>query len=281
MRRGPGSLRPYKALLGWVVVTTAALITIGVRVPTGAQAQGVGGRLFASQDQGQLQRGAQIYQQQCAQCHGGDGNGGTVRATGRPAPPLLGTDVASVDLVLRVGRMPPVGDPFDNRPRKPTVTGADREALLAWMSSAFSLTGQIPQVEVGDPRRGLEVYGAQCAHCHGSSGGGGVAGAGAYTPSITSYEPVVIAEAIRVGPFEMPAFSPTQISDLQVGDVVAFLSTVEKEQRTPIFGFVELNPVYAAALVALLAVVLVLSLLWIGGRPTWFPDPAREAEEKK
>ncbi|MGH8901610.1 MAG: c-type cytochrome [Egibacteraceae bacterium] len=243
------------------------------RVPTGAHAR-------ASQGQVQEERGALIYQQQCAQCHGGDGGGGTVQTTGRPAPPLRGVDVAYVDLTLRVGRMPPAGDPFDNRRRAPTVTDADREALLAWMSSAFGLVGQTPEVRVGDPGRGLEVYGAQCAQCHGSSGGGGVAGAGAYTPPLTSYEPVVIAEAIRVGPFEMPAFSEAQISDQEVGDIAAFLSLVDEERGTPIFGLVELNPVYTAAFIALVAAVLIFSLLWIGGRPAWFPDAQQEPEEK-
>jgi ubiquinol-cytochrome c reductase cytochrome c subunit len=281
-RSRPGRPRPLGALLGWGLLATVTTVAAFARAPASAQP--------GAPTQEQLQRGALIYQQQCAQCHGGDGRGGTVRGTGRPAPPLrsqgVGADstanpvtIASVDLVLRTGRMPPVGDPFDNRLRQPTVTGADREALLAWIRSAFGLTGQIPEVRLGDPGRGLQVYGAQCAHCHGSSGGGGVAGAGAYTPPLTSYEPVVIAEAIRVGPFEMPAFSPAQVNDQEVGDIAAFLRTVEEERTTPLFRLVELNPVYAGAFVALLSVVLILSLLWIAGRPASFPDLHRDEAE--
>jgi ubiquinol-cytochrome c reductase cytochrome c subunit len=276
--RDADSSRAHRALLGWGVVVVAIILVFVARVSITAQAQGTGGQSFVSQDQ--LQRGAQIYQQQCAQCHGGDGSGGTVQVTGRPAPPLRGTDVAYVDLVLRSGRMPPAGNPFDNRRRSPTVTGADREALVAWMSTAFGLSGQIPQVQIGDPRHGLQVYSAQCAHCHGATGGGGVAGGGAYTPPLTSYEPIVTAEAIRVGPFEMPAFSETQITDQAVGDIAAFLNMIAHERGTPIFGLVELHPVYAAAFVALLAVALVCSLLWIGGRPAWFPDPQQEPESE-
>jgi ubiquinol-cytochrome c reductase cytochrome c subunit len=270
--RGPGTPRPVRALLGWGVVAVV-LVTIVARIPLYAEAQ--------APRQPDLQRGALIYQQQCAQCHGGDGSGGAVQGTGRPAPPLRGTGVAYVDLVLRIGRMPPVGDPFDNRRLNPTVVGADREALVTWMSSAFMLSGQIPKTTVADPRRGLEVYAAQCAHCHGANGGGGVAGAGAYTPPLTSYGPILIAEAIRVGPFAMPAFSRTQISDQDVGAIAAFLRTIGEEHGTPIFGLVELNPVYAAAFVALVAVVLTCSLFWIGGRPTWFPDPQRDPQDPK
>lgn len=271
--RCPSKRSAFGALLGWGIVVAATMAAILAHAPADAQPE--------APTQEQLQRGALIYQQQCAQCHGGDGGGGTVRESGRPAPPLRGTDIASVDLVLRTGRMPPVGDPFDNRLRKPTVVGAEREALLAWMSGAFGLVGQIPEVQMGNAGRGLGIYSAQCAHCHGSSGGGGVAGAGAYTPPLTSYEPIVIAEAIRVGPFEMPAFSPTQISEQEVGDIAAFLTIVEEERRTPIFGLVELNPVYAAAFVALVAVALICSLLWIGGRPAWFPDPASPRDDDR
>ncbi|MGH8908398.1 MAG: c-type cytochrome [Egibacteraceae bacterium] len=260
-----------KALLGWGLLVAAAVGILVLKSSGGAQARQV--------SEAQRQQGALIYQQQCAQCHGGGGQGGTVPGTNRQAPPMLGLPVASIDLALRTGRMPPAGDPFDNRLRSPTVTGEDREALVGWMRQAFSLQGEIPAVQAGDPSRGLPIYQQQCAHCHGASGGGGVAGAGAYTPPLTGYPPVVIAEAIRVGPFEMPQFSQDQITDEEAGDVVAYLDYVEEERGTPIFGLVELNPVYAAAFVALAAVALLFSLFWIGGTPAWFPNPRKRPEE--
>jgi ubiquinol-cytochrome c reductase cytochrome c subunit len=261
---------PARALIAWAVVAAAAaLVAILSHQPARAQATPE-----------QMERGALLYQQRCAQCHGGNGSGGVVQGTDRPAPAVDQVEVAYVDLVLRSGRMPPPGDPFDNRLREPTVTGEDREALVAWMTDAFGLEGEIPEVQAGDPAEGLPVYAVQCAHCHGSSGGGGVAGAGAFTPPLTSYEPVVIAEAIRVGPFEMPRFSEEQLTDEEVGAVAGYLAAVEQEQGTPIFGLVEINPVYASAFVALLALVVVLSLFWIGGTPSWFPDPRPEPEEK-
>jgi ubiquinol-cytochrome c reductase cytochrome c subunit len=45
---------------------------------------------------------------------------------------------------------------------------------------------------------------------------------------------VVIAEAIRVGPFEMPRFSEDQIPDEQAGHIAAFLGEVEEQRRTPV-----------------------------------------------
>ena len=254
--------RSGRALLGWgIVVAGTVLAVLSAREPVRAQ------------DQRQLERGGLIYQQQCATCHGGGGQGGLVPGTDRRAPTIEGLEIAYVDLVLRTGRMPPPGDPFDNRLRKPVVLGEDREALIAWIDAQIGLVGEIPQAEPGDPARGLQGYSIPCAHCHGSSGGGGVAGAGAFTPPLTGYEPVVIAEAIRVGPFEMPRFSRGQITDEEVDHVVAFLQHVEEEEKTPLFGLVEINPVYASGFAVLLALVTIFSLFWIGGTPAWFPDP--------
>ena len=119
---------------------------------------------------------------------------------------------------------------------------------------------------------GAATYRTYCAACHGATGAGGVAGGGAWTPEVAGYDPVTLAEAIRVGPFQMPAFGEDQITDQELGDVAAFLEEVHQESGTPL-GLVELNPVYASGFVALLSVVMLLSLFWISSKPTWFPDP--------
>lgn len=91
-------------------------------------------------------------------------------------------------------------------------------------------------------------------------------------PAVNTYDVTTIAEAIRVGPFQMPAFADDTITDEQVADVGAFLEEVQSESGTPL-GLVELNPVFASGFVALLAVAMILSLFWISSKPTWFPDP--------
>jgi hypothetical protein len=97
---------------------------------------------------------------------------------------------------------------------------------------------------------------------------------------VNDKDPITIAEAIRVGPFEMPAFSREQISDQELGDVVAFREEVGSERGTPVFGLVELNPVYASAFAGLLTVVVVIAVVIIAGRPSWFPDPEQEQPTK-
>lgn len=248
-----------RRVASWAVVASVGL-TASLAL-SGARAQDVG------PDAPTLVRGAELYSTHCAQCHGAAGQG-------RPdvAPPIDDAHLALVDLVLRTRRMPP-GDPGGDTKGQVVFDDADRRALVVWMDDTFGLPGAIPQVdpEQGDPARGQAVYATNCAACHGSTGAGGVAGAGAFTPNLLGLEPVTIAEAIRMGPFEMPRFGERQIDDQGVDDVVAFLDLVHQEPTTPI-GVAELNPVFASAFVFVLTVAVLLSSMWISGRVQLFPS---------
>lgn len=263
--------RRTRAALGWLVLFAAGITVWGAQGSQPARAQP------EELTSAERQQAAAIYANQCASCHGSSGQGAVMPGTNSRAPALAGNPqvtVPYVDLVLRVGRMPPPeNEPFDNRSRNPTLDDEERRVLVAYLAEAFDLEGEIPEVGEGDPARGREVYAANCAACHGSTGAGGVAGAGAWTPPVSSREPVTIAEAIRVGPFQMPQFSAEQIPDDEVADVAAFLEEVEEEEGTLLFGLIELNPVYASAFAALLTLVVVAAVLIIAGKPTWFPDP--------
>lgn len=214
------------------------------------------------------------YANNCTECHGSDGRGARVPGTDRRAPAIAGSDVGVpyVDLVLRTGRMPPAGDPFDNRARDVFYTDAERQAMVDWMAEEFDLEGTIPEVGEGDVAEGLELFALNCAHCHGNAGAGGTAGQAAWTPRVDDVGEIAVAEAIRVGPFEMPAFSEEQLSDDDVASIAAYLRAVDEEEGTPVLGLVELNPVFASGFVGLLAVMLIGSLLYIGGRPVPFED---------
>jgi len=273
-----GTVARRRALMGWGAVCLVAL-ALGAGSATGpADAQTPPVPATSA-----YERGGLIYAQQCAQCHGASGAGGPVAGGGR-APSLLAAEnpevtVAYVDLVTSTGRMPPAGSPFDNRDRR-VVLGdpEERAALITWMSREFGTDGELPEVGAGDATRGLEIWTANCSHCHGATGAGGVAGAGTWTPQVNTRTPLEIAEAIRVGPFQMPRFEPEQISDQGLADVAAFLTAIEGEERTPLFGLLELNPVYAAGFVAGIAVLMLILLLWIAGRPAAFPDPPKTPE---
>lgn len=264
-----------RALAGWgmLAVAITALLTVGQSAV--AQEQDGGERVP------NVELGGQLYALQCAQCHGADGRGGPMPNYEGEAPPLRPEDnpnisAAYLDLVMSTGRMPPAGSPYDNRQRRVVVSEEERPAVVAWMAREFDVPGEIPEVGEGDPVRGQQVWNTNCAHCHGATGAGGVAGAGAWTPSVNDKSAQTIVEAIRVGPFQMPRFRETQISGQEAADVAAFMEKVREEPGTPVFGFIELNPVYMSAFVALLSLLALISLVWIGGRPAWFPDPDKK-----
>ena len=261
----PRRIRP---LIGWFMVASAAVAIAGGLLPAAAAQTAL--------TPAQERQAETIFANNCATCHGSDGLGRTIPGTDRTAPPLAGNPdvtVPYVDLTIRVGRMPPPdAEPFDNRARHVLYSDEQRRALVVYIAEQFALEGEVPVPAQGDAAAGREVYAANCAQCHGSTGAGGVAGAGAWTPPVVDRGAVAVAEAIRVGPFEMPRFGPEQISDEQIGDVAAFLDDVATEHTTPL-GLLEINPVHASGLAFILALVVLVSALWIAGRPSWFPDP--------
>jgi ubiquinol-cytochrome c reductase cytochrome c subunit len=268
-----GMSRSTRSLLGWSLVVTVAALA--------ALAAGSAGAVESSLAPAERQEAETIFANQCATCHGADGGGGVIPGTDDEAPAFAGNPdltVAAVDLTLRVGRMPPPeNDPYDNRARNVLYDDATRAALVTYMAEQFDIPGEIPQPPPGDPARGREVYAANCAQCHGSTAAGGVAGEGAWTPALLDVSPVAVAEAIRVGPFEMPRFGEEQISDAETGDVAAFLQFVAEEHGTPL-GLVEVNPVYASGFAFLFALIILFSALWIAGRPTHFPDSTQPGD---
>jgi ubiquinol-cytochrome c reductase cytochrome c subunit len=265
MRLPPGTLRPLGA---WVVVAAAA----GAALVLGF------GRASAQLDHadGDPAAGERLYTLHCVMCHGTAGGGG-LTPDGRRAPSVNDVSIAYARLVLRTHRMPPGADPFDARARPGAYTEEQQADVLAYMVERFDLDGDVETPPLGDAASGLELYQLNCAACHGATGAGGVAGGGAWTPRIHGYDAQVIADAIRVGPFEMPRFSPDVLNDEEVGDIAAFLHEVDEEPGTLLFPG-ELNPVFASAFGALLTLAVVALVLVVAGKPLWLPDePGKDA----
>lgn len=210
-----------------------------------------------------LGRGAAVFQRTCAACHG-------QHAGGRPGtgvdagPPIDDVEIAYVDLVLRTGRMPIAVREIGVRTER--LTAADRVAVVAWMTDQFELPGTLPQPGTGDAGRGLDPFVEHCAACHGAGGTGGVAGGGTFVPPIDGRDPIVIAEAARVGPFAMPAFSQELLPDDTLDDVIAYLEEADTAPRS-LLGLREVDEVGTGiAVVVLLGAALGLVHL-VADRP--------------
>lgn len=219
--------------------------------------------------------GLQLYQRDCAFCHGDDGKG-TSRApdltVGRNGPALT-------DFVLRTGRMPVAEAVAQMRPGKPFYNEKEIAAIVAYVGSTFHGPG--PDVPAIDPARGSlaagqQLYEENCAACHATTGiggamlikaGRGIAGPsqGIVIPSLEETKPQAIAEAVRTGPGSMPVFGTRVISDDQLDSLVRYVVYLQHPDNAggaPIGG---VGPVIEGAVGWLVGLGgLVLLIRWMG-----------------
>ncbi|MGH9135498.1 MAG: c-type cytochrome [Acidimicrobiales bacterium] len=238
------------------------LLAAGVLAISFAESAPDGPRAGAASDGAGVDAEA-IYRRDCAECHGAAGEGT------RHAPPLLDAGAGYVDYVLSTGRMP-LDDPDDAVERgAPHYDGATIVAIAAYVDG-FAPGGEpIPDVDLSgaDVANGGQLYRLNCAACHHTTGAGGALVARA-APAIDDVEPRQVVEAIRVGPFEMPAFGPAAMTDAEVIDVAAYVDEVIDDPPDrgglPIW---RLGPVPEGAVAIVFGLgALVLIGVWIEGR---------------
>lgn len=254
------------ALLSWATVLASGVTACLLLRPADAQELGRNPEMLAA--------GAEHYQRFCAACHGTDGQG--MPGTGRDAgPSLLGVEVAEVDLLLRTGRMPLLSESAGVVEEE--VTDEQRVEIVAWMTDAFDLPGQVPDVALGDPGRGQELYVISCAACHGSGGGGGIVGDGTLVPPVLGVGATAIAEAARVGPFEMPRFEDSVLTDEDLADIAAFVEVLDRRPVTPL-GLSEVDQVQAAGGSVLVGLLVLGATFLVTRRRRDDEDPATGGE---
>jgi ubiquinol-cytochrome c reductase cytochrome c subunit len=166
-------------------------------------------------------RGRQLYVDGCASCHGFD-----ARGIPEIAPDLHGAGAAAADFYLRTGRMP-LDVPTGEQPvrEKPAYRERDIRALVAYIGSLGR--PPVPKVhpERGDLSEGRHAFTTYCAGCHQIMGQGGVL-TGAAPPSLEDATPAQIAEAVRIGPYLMPAFDNRQIDRRTMDSIALYVQKV-------------------------------------------------------
>lgn len=246
-----------RALVAWTALACAA--TAVALVVGGGSA---GADQPAPGPQADAERGGELYQRWCAVCHATDGAG-----TGA-GPPIDEVPIALMDLTMRTGYMPLTDERHGVRERE--FTDAEREAALAYMVERFDLDGQVEEPAAGDVVRGQDLYTLHCAQCHGATGEGGVSGRDATVPATRGVEPMLIAQAVRTGPFQMPPFSDEQIDDEALDAIVAFLA--DQPPQSPL-GLADLTRPAAFGWALLLGGLVLAACRWISTHPLHGPTP--------
>ncbi|HEV8425504.1 MAG TPA: c-type cytochrome [Actinomycetes bacterium] len=220
-------------------------------------------------------RGLQLYQNACASCHGPNPNGPSYYPR---VPALKDTGgAAAVDWALRTGRMPWKDNKGPAIERgEPRFNEEDIRALVVYIGTAVG-DAQLPQVDPaqGDLQRGRDLYGQACAACHGMNGAGAALGGENIAVSLQNVEPQDVAEAIKIGPGQMPVGGGltdyefgTASSTEEVNDIARYVESLRTDPYNkggaPIGGKGPVPEGFVAWVIGL--GVLVLAARWIAGR---------------
>jgi ubiquinol-cytochrome c reductase cytochrome c subunit len=220
-------------------------------------------------------RGRELYQNACASCHGPDPSGPSYY----PRVPSLAEvgGGAAVDWVLRTGRMPWKDNKGPAIERgEPRFNDQDTRALVAYIGRAVG-DAQVPQVDPaqGDLQRGRQLYGQACAACHGMNGAGAALGGQNIAVSLQNVHPQDVAEAIKIGPGQMPVGGGltdyefgTGSSTQEVNDIARYVESLRTSPYNrggaPIGGKGPVPEGFVAWVIGLGA--LILAARWIAGR---------------
>jgi ubiquinol-cytochrome c reductase cytochrome c subunit len=244
-----GGARMIKRLA--LVVPVAAAVAAGVITLLAAG----GGPARAQGDA----LGRELFETQCAACHASDGSG----VEGR-GPSLEEEGRASVDFVLRTGRMPLAAPDIQAR-RRPTRYTEEEIVALVDHVGAIGTGPDTPIVDAsaGDLATGARLYQLNCAACHVASGSGAAIGGGREAPDLMRSTATEIGQAIRIGPGAMPVFG--SFTDQDLNDVAAYVLDLQARQTTAPDDFGGAGPVAEGLAAWLLALLPLIALTrWIG-----------------
>jgi ubiquinol-cytochrome c reductase cytochrome c subunit len=207
-------------------------------------------------------RGEHLYGEYCVACHGANGAG--ANRGDRKGPPLRGVGALAADFYLRTGYMPLREAGVQPRRTRVLLSEQEIDALVAYVASL----GKGPKVPQPRPERGSLSDGQQlftdhCAGCHQVVAEGGYL-TGGVAPPLEAATSTQIAEAIRIGPYVMPRFSPSELSPHDVDSIVRYVQWAKHPDDRGGWAIGHLGPVpeglvtWFLAATALVAVCLVI-----------------------
>ena len=184
-----------------------------------------------------------LYGQNCAGCHGAEGNLGAARPLNDPLYlALVGADRLRQIIAQGVPGtvMPGFAAGAGGALTEPQINALVSDMLKRWGRPMQAPEGALPPYDAaGDPDQGSKVFAVACARCHGADGNGGDKGGSvvdaAYLTLVSdqALRTAVIAGRTDLGMPDWREDIPGQpLTPQQISDVVAWLAA----RRGPVVG---------------------------------------------
>jgi ubiquinol-cytochrome c reductase cytochrome c subunit len=196
--------------------------------------------------------GASLYLQHCVSCHGRNGTGVAPGGGKHFGPPLQGVGAQAADFYLTTGYMPVQEADQEPVRKKSPFSDAEISSLVRYIGSLGGPPVPRPQPERGNAAQGLELFTQNCAGCHQVAAQGGLI-VGGTASSLAHSTPAQIAEAVRVGPYLMPRFTPKQLDDRQVDSIIRYVQVAQHPDDRGGWGIGHLGPIPEGLVAWLLA----------------------------
>jgi ubiquinol-cytochrome c reductase cytochrome c subunit len=218
-----------------------------------------------------LELGSELFAANCSSCHGISGSGITKARPGSGGidglgPPLRGVGAQAADFYLRTGLMP-LGNPHQEPSNDRVLfSGNEIRSLDRYVASLGAGPGiPDPKPRSGSIAEGTQLFTSDCAGCHQEDARGGYV-TGARVPPLQGYTNAEIAEAVRIGPYLMPKFSSTQISDAQLNSIIRYVQSQNHPDNRGGWGIGNIGPIPEGLVTWLIAVPLLLTCCLLVGR---------------
>jgi ubiquinol-cytochrome c reductase cytochrome c subunit len=171
----------------------------------------------------------------------------------------------AADFYLRTGYMPLRH--LGLQPSRERVFLSDREikALVAYVATFGGPSIPTPKPALGSLSKGQALFTEHCAGCHQVVAQGGYV-TGAVPPALVEATPRQVAEAVRIGPYVMPKFSQSAISDRDLNSIVRYVEYTKKPARPGGWGLGYLGPVPEGLVTWFLAIPALIILCLLLGR---------------
>jgi mono/diheme cytochrome c family protein len=185
-------------------------------------------RVLAEDHEFAFEEGQALYAQNCALCHGGDGEGGLGPALN--SQELLGSTADNTLFSLVSSGVPGTGMPAWSQAHGGPLTDEQIRQVVtyvrAWEGAEGEAVAQASEAVVagGDPANGQMIFSSTCFVCHGANGEGDSAPALNNPAKLVQFDDEWYVNVVREGrPAQgMPTWG-TVLSPQDIADVVAFI----------------------------------------------------------